>query len=162
MDFIPLSTSYPARYPVGQYVHLNMKYVNAVATVLHDKWPDEEILLIGKGSSGSILAGMIASIMESKYDKDVDIFICRKTPTEVRHGNETIPFWYDNWITVVIDDFMDTGATVESIITEIRKTWCKPDYKFDALCISNYSHEYTRWADMLENAFDAVICRCVK
>lgn len=135
--FIHLEKDFDVQYPVGR--HFNSKettcFVYDVAEIINNTFPTGDIALVVRGTSGSILAGGIGTILKAK-DRNVIILVCRK-PNENYHGSNMDGFYDLNDKDrhfIVVDDFVASGDTVISIIDDLSIRSIK---KIDMLCISN-------------------------
>ena len=125
-------------YPVGQHFSLgNFNYIREAAYSINKVFPTGKLILVVRGHSGSILAGGIAYILKRK-DRDVLISVSRKTVSTHGVNLEGIPSCTasDNTRIIVVDDFVDTGKTIETILKDL--TGRINDIKvFDMLCVAN-------------------------
>ena len=127
------------RYPIGQYFSLdNFDYIREAASSINKIFPTGKLILVVRGHSGSILAGGIAYILKRK-DRDVLISVSRKA--ESTHGDNlegisscTVS---DYTHIIVVDDFVDTGETIETILKDLTER-IKDIRVFDMLCVANH------------------------
>ena len=128
-------------YPVESYIMVNQDYAENVANTIVELYHGKDIALIVRGHSGTLLAGMVSYILIS-VGYDVQIYISRKS-TENSHGEnlnglESLEF---NRKIIVLDDFVETGETITTIIDDVRQYF---DQKLDCLFVSNrWSRDYT-------------------
>ena len=124
-------------YPVGQHFSLgNFNYIREAASSINKVFPTGKLILVVRGHSGSILAGGIAYILKRK-DRDVLISVSRKS--ESTHGvnlEGISSFIPDDTHIIVIDDFVDTGNTIETILKDLTER-IEGMKVFDMLCIAN-------------------------
>lgn len=101
-------------YPVGQHVILWTEYIENVIPILKKILTFPAFNLWCRGSSGSILAGMVAIKMRNKYE--ITINHIKKEGESSHHGNHFEANKYQN---IIIDDFSRYGATVNDIISKM-------------------------------------------
>lgn len=135
MEFIGLNTTRQFDYPVGQFITENLpiieEYCNKLQQLIDKSFQDKNIVLCCKGSSGAIIAGIIAS--KVKISKIVHV----KKDGETSHGGTS--YYLNSWdIAVIVDDFVCSGNTVNSIY---EKLGCR---KIDVLMVNNYTFELHR------------------
>ena len=157
-EFVYFKNTCRILYPVGQHFSLgNFNYIREAASSINKIFPTGKLILVVRGHSGSILAGGIAYILKRK-DRDVLISVSRKT--ESTHGvnlegiSSFIPF--DTHI-IVVDDFVDTGETIETILKDLIKR-IEGMEVFDMLCIANCWDE----GDLIEKGGKRGINKCWK
>lgn len=141
-EFVYFKNACGMWYPVGQYFsEENFDYIREAASSINEAFPTGKLILIVRGHSGSILAGGIAYILKRK-DRDVLISVSRKA--ESTHGDnlEGIYFSYipDNTHIIVVDDFIQTGETIEAILKDLTER-IKGVEAFDMLCVANHWDE---------------------
>ena len=124
-------------YPIGQYFSSdNFDYIREAASSINKVFPTGKLILVVRGHSGSILAGSIAYILKRK-DRDVLISVSRKS--ESTHGvnlEGISSFIPDDTHIIVVDDFVDTGKTIETILKDLTGI-IKGIEVFDMLCVAN-------------------------
>lgn len=124
-------------YPVGLYFSLdNFNYIREAASSINKVFPTGKLILVVRGHSGSILAGGIAYILKRK-DRDVLISVSRKS--ESTHGvnlEGISSFIPDDTHIIVVDDFVDTGKTIETILKDLTGK-IESMKVFDMLCVAN-------------------------
>lgn len=126
-------------YPVGRYFSSdNFDYIREAASSINKVFPTGKLILVVRGHSGSILAGSIAYILKRK-GRDVLISISRKA--ESTHGNNLEGIdpldISNNTHIIVVDDFVDSGETIETIIKDLTDRLDNVEV-FDMLCVSNH------------------------
>lgn len=126
-------------YPVGASFNRNRDYIVEVARTIHTiAGKDERIVLICRGTSGTILAGAVGYILKKKQH-DVNIIVSRKCE-ESSHDYSMSGIGFlapsSRPFSVVIDDFMDTGNTIKAILKDIDSNVTLP--VLDMLCVDNY------------------------
>lgn len=91
-------------YPIGENIVYNMATIIKLGEFLKDIESDKRIILIGRGSSGAIIGGIICSIVKERRIS----FIHIKKDGELSHSNAR-DIWVDNDdLTVFVDDFLAT------------------------------------------------------
>lgn len=138
-EFVYFKNTCRMRYPIGQYFSLdNFDYIREAASSINKVFPTGKLILVVRGHSGSILAGGIAYILKRK-DRDVLISVSRKA--ESTHGDNlegisscTVS---DYTHIIVVDDFVDTGETIEAILKDLTER-IKDMKVFDMLCVANH------------------------
>lgn len=132
----------PLRYPTGYYMPSVIEYAKDAAETLINLFPGDNIAIIARGSSGSIIGGLIANYMLQSSEITVKIIISRKSQESCHTLNldgieEVVNFSEDNpFRIIIVDDFFDTGDTICSIVKNIEKNLNYP-FIFDALVIHN-------------------------
>lgn len=171
MELVYLNTDTPAFYPVGAYFSPhNGRYIVNIADKIMELVGDNSIpiILIGRGSSGAIIAGAVAAILY-QHDRYVQIYISRKT-TESCHGTQLDGLYSDAYKDnkiIVVDDFLDTGSTILAILEDLREKFRK-EVTLDMLCIGNYldyssfreegeRRHWLNWSKIAEN-FRYIVC----
>ena len=138
-EFVYFKNTCRMRYPIGQYFSSdNFDYIREAASSINKIFPTGKLILVVRGHSGSILAGGIAYILKRK-DRDVLISVSRKA--ESTHGDNlegisscTV---LDYTHIIVVDDFVDTGETIEAILKDLTER-IKDMKVFDMLCVANH------------------------
>lgn len=150
-------------YSVGFKFSFNTEYIKACAESIKSTFPDRDIALICRGSSGTIIAGGVGMILNDS-GINVTIIVSRK-PREFSHGATLEGLRYvdeKGYALIVIDDFMISGDTIREIFSDIQIHASELlNRRFDALCVGNSIQPEGKldkpWADMLER-FDHIIC----
>lgn len=130
------------KYPVGNNMSPVIDYALDAANTLHKLFKDDNIALIVRGTSGAIIGGIIANYLISTFGVQTRIFINRKPNEDCHAGNledmdivlnhkETEPYRF-----VIVDDFISTGKTLQSIIEDVQNYIGYP-FIFDALVVHN-------------------------
>ncbi len=138
-------------YPLGSNMDGAKKLIEAYIAAFNKLRysPDTEINLWCRGSSGAILAGMFAL----KCKNECTICHIKK---EGENSHKSNPEYEKKAINIVIDDFVDTGSTLEAIVQYIRdlEKWddetdrlVPADLKFHVLMILD-------WEDAPETTTD--------
>ena len=124
-------------YPIGQYFSSdNFDYIREAASSINKVFPTGKLILVVRGHSGSILAGSIAYILKRK-GREVLISVSRKA--ESTHGDNLEGISSnvsDDTHIIVVDDFVQTGETIEAIIKDLTER-IKNMKVFDMLCVAN-------------------------
>lgn len=140
-EFVYFKNACRMWYPVGEYFSsYSFDYIREAASSINKVFPTGELILVVRGHSGSILAGGIAYILKRK-GREVLISVSRKA--ESTHGNnlEGISSHIsDNTHIIVVDDFVDTGKTIEAILKDLTER-IEGVEVFDMLCVTNHWDE---------------------
>lgn len=144
IKFKYFETTLKVRYPTGDHFSTNIyDYCRGIVDILRDLYPREDIILVGRGHSGSIIAGAIGyGLLACNPRRYINIYNVRKT-REDSHANlyssnifKTID---DDTRIVIVDDFIDTGRTLKEIIKDLKSHL--NSRTFDVLCVGNYLDE---------------------
>ena len=124
-------------YPIGQYFSSdNFDYIREAVSSINKVFPTGKLILVVRGHSGSILAGSIAYILKRK-GREVLISVSRKA--ESTHGDNLEGISSnvsDDTHIIVVDDFVQTGATIEAILNDLTER-IKNMKVVDMLCVAN-------------------------
>lgn len=124
-------------YPVGLWIHINLDYIKAVKEGIYKiakKRCKNYVHLIVRGTSGCILAGAVASELES-LGLNVKIVTSRKTTSAHGSNMEGINHFRDG-LNVVLDDFIGVGNTLRVILKDIEQHTVS-GIDLHLLCVSN-------------------------
>lgn len=147
--------SYPIQHNLNSYF---VKYVEECSKNIDKLFKNNTIVIACKGHSGSIIASSVAFQLKTIYNKQVIICVLRKME-EKAHDRQFVSYLdvlINNPI-IVIDDFIDTGHTIKSIISAIHLLIGK-DRKIDELIVTNSESELSRdHKDIIEN-FQYILC----
>ena len=139
--FIYFRNNCSVSYPIGQNFSLDgFNYIRQAASSINKVFPTGKLILVVRGHSGSILAGGIACRLKRK-GREVSISVSRKA--ESSHGDnlEGIPSEVsDDTHIIVVDDFIDTGKTIEAILEDLTERIGDMEV-FDMLCVANHWDE---------------------
>lgn len=139
MQLIHFKEDTECKYPVGATFNKNRDYIVEVARNIHTiAGKEKRIALICRGTSGTILAGAVGYILKKKQH-DVNIIVSRKCEESSHdYGMSGVEFLdtKDKPFSVVIDDFIHTGDTIETILKDIDSNITLP--VLDMLCVDNY------------------------
>lgn len=166
MQLIHFKEDTNCRYPVGASFNRNRDYIVEVARTIHTIAGKERcISLICRGTSGTILAGAIGYILKKKQH-DVNIIVSRKCE-ESSHDYSMSGVGFlqstDRPFSVIVDDFMDTGNTIKTILKDVDSDVTLP--VLDMLCVDNYlNDEEVRANPKYEflQRFNYVLCNKLK
>lgn len=138
-QFIYLKEQCSMSYPVGEYFYSNTSFIRETAKIIREVYPNDKIILVVRGHSGSILAGGIAYLLH-KAGRSVRISISRKE--ENSHGGNLDCIhrnMEESERIIVVDDFVESGDTIYKILEDLDSLTGKGYY--DMLCMAN------RWDD---------------
>ena len=115
-------------HPIGLYFESNLPVIKGMVAELK-KHEFEDLGLVCTGSSGAIIAGVIASML----DKAPSIIYIRKDGEFGHyHSNENKLRKVKDL--VFVDDFISSGNTVNYVIKELKKTRI---YSIRGICIED-------------------------
>lgn len=123
-------------YPVGVYINRNLKQINImyelILETIENNGLNNECYLICRGSSGAIIAGIIASKLGN-----CEILHIKK-PEELDNSHSTNKFrLLLNKTFIIIDDFITTGDTMNSIYQSLIETGFPHNKQIDILCVTD-------------------------
>lgn len=146
---------YPIQHNLNSYF---VKYVEECSKNIDKLFKNDTIVIACKGHSGSMIASSVAFQLKTIYHKKVVVCILRKME-EKAHNHQFVSYLnvlINNPI-VVIDDFIETGHTIRSIISAIHLL-IGEDRKIDELIVTNSGAELSKHhKDIIEN-FQYVLC----
>lgn len=140
-QFIKLGDRF-IKHPVNTHIIYNLPIINNMCKKIKETYPNQTVALWCTGSSGVIIAGIIASKLRRKSTM---INYIRKEK-ESAHCGETITG--HGAINIIVDDFIALGGTLNNILNTMKKFNVEPD----CLCVSGYVSK--RFTDN----FKTVIC----
>lgn len=143
MNFYKISNY--IEYPVGLNMTKNLVAIKEMATRLTEVYPNKDFTLWCRGSSGSIIAGILSYLLEG-----YTIINHIKKEQEYSHSNSLSSLKDINRVHVIVDDLIASGTTISSILDKM--TWL--NINPDALCITG---EYRRDFP-IETIFALSIC----
>ena len=147
--------SYPIQHNLNSYF---VKYVEECSKNIDKLFKNNTIVIACKGHSGSMIASSIAFQLKTIYHKQVVVCILRKME-EKAHDRQFVSYLdvlIKNPI-IVIDDFIDTGHTIRSIINAIHSL-IGEDRKIDELIVTNSEIELSKhYKDIIDN-FQYILC----
>lgn len=111
------------KYPVGEYIQYNIEKIVSMASVIEKSFKDQYLNLWCSGSSGAIIAAIIASIVEQPCK------ICHvEKAGEDAHSSYTLPDSRD--INIIVDDFIRSGCTIQRIVRYVTGVKAEIDALF--------------------------------
>ena len=120
-------------YPIGPNIKVNLPIINNMYRYIKEKFPEGTITIWCRGSSGAIIAGIISSIIISRSNFKVEVCHVKKEK-EDSHSYQSIYFdSYNNYVEIIVDDFIASGKTVEAIIEKMNSYNIVPN----CLCVTN-------------------------
>lgn len=152
-------------YPVGGSFNQNTEYIKACAESIKQTFPNRDIALICRGTSGTIIAGGVGLLLKDS-GVNVTIVVSRKSREHSHeYGNLTgmSTAIREKYALVVIDDFMMDGDTIRNILADIDNQYDNLEEikVLDALCIANFIPPNCNidrlWIDNLKR-FNYIIC----
>lgn len=147
--------SYPIQHNLNSYF---VKYVEECSKNIDKLFKSSTIVIACKGHSGSMIASSIAFQLKTIYNKQVVVCILRKHE-EKAHNHQFVSYLnvlINNPI-IVIDDFIETGHTIRSIISAIHLL-IGDNRKIDELIVTNSEAELSKhYKDIIEN-FQYILC----
>lgn len=163
MELKYFDTECQVDYPIGDCYSCNTyHYVKEVSKMINRTFPEGTLILVARGSSGTILVGGVAYSL-SRKGRNVIIAVSRK-PGEIAHSSSLASIdFYTEGIFIVIDDFISSGDTLDLIIRDLQRV--KSNIQLDMLCVSNYWNSSdckgARVQSLLQN-FKYVYCNKLK
>ena len=146
---------YPIQHNLNSYF---VKYVEECSKNIDKLFKSSTIVIACKGHSGSMIASSIAFQLKTIYHKQVVVCILRKYE-EKAHNHQFITHLdvlIDNPI-IVVDDFIETGHTIRSIINTIHLL-IGEDRLIDELIVTNSKFMLNKYyKDIIEN-FQYILC----
>ena len=131
IEFHQLSVEGCVKYPVHYNIQQNMTHINAMIEAISTHYPDKPILLWCSGSSGAMIAGIVASRL-----KNVAVSHVKKESENAHSSHVNIPSSFaENKLNFIIDDFIYSGQTVNYIYKRMREKY--PFIKVDCLVVSS-------------------------
>ena len=128
-------------YPVGDYIEEAINFVNSALIVLmKDKnFPKSDIAIWCRGSSGAILAGLLANGLLVQGYQDITVNHVKKENEKSHSAN----FFFTKTTNIIIDDFTCTGDTINHIAKCMKKSIFHIDYMiFSGVALKNYPSDY--------------------
>lgn len=125
-------------YPTGECIVEVQEVIEAMAHEIDNLLDDKNryILFLCRGVSGHILAGGVAGALYRKGYKEMSIHISRKTANCHSTTRRVCHIENNKITTIVIDDFIARGDTVNKIIEEFNHYY-SDIAKLDILCTTN-------------------------
>lgn len=133
-------------YPIGDNLPSNLsiikKMAEAIELVQVEYYPDtKRINLVGQGSSGAIIAGIVATTIMERTELNVSVIHLRKDGERTHRAGNVPSFTFDSAMVVVIDDMIDTGTTISNITKRLMERRHAYDGKIDVLCVTGGVHQ---------------------
>lgn len=108
---------YDMVYPIGKNIKNMLSYTDVFLKHILEIVPkDVRLNFLCRGSSGAILAGIIASQIPKEYETIINHV---KKPGESSHSGDLRLKNED--FNIIIDDFISSGETVSSIYNDFKK-----------------------------------------
>ena len=146
---------YPIQHNLNSYF---VKYVEECSKNIDKLFKSSTIVIACKGHSGSMIASSIAFQLKTVYHKQVVVCILRKHE-EKAHNHQFVSYLdvlINNPI-IVVDDFIETGHTIRSIINMIHLL-IGEDRLIDELIVTNSKFMLNKYyKDIIEN-FQYILC----
>ena len=169
--FIHLDRFIGVRYPFG--VHWKDEYIKQSARAIYNTYEYDisngyTITFIARGTSGAMIAGaMLNELKHINSSIKVYILIIRKDRDDAHsrslEGKDEIGISK----IIVVDDFIDSGDTINAILEELDNKAISIFPKYDMLCVSNYidaktlkknsCDNYRKWK-IICSRFEYVVC----
>ncbi len=120
-------------YPMGEYMKSNVpKIIKTIDTFKQiEEFKGRNLNIICRGSSGAI----IAAIYSMNLPNEIDIIHVKKDG-EIAHNGGDIRLMR-HAANIIVDDFICSGETMNSIYTRIKRTY--PDIIIDCVCVTGPS-----------------------
>ena len=110
-------------YPVGKHINLAILFIDSMLPHLLKEIGDKHINLFVRGSSGAILGALLA-----KSVKNPTTIYYIKKDGEDRHGGDPGLFTeIKDGVNIILDDFISSGNTINSIYKKISPIISKID-----------------------------------
>ena len=141
------------KYPIGDHITSNLPVINSMATaimdLIHSEYNDRDtILLICRGSSGAIIAGIVANILLINFAKIVRVIHIKKENEHAHATHIDYELFTSTCVNIVIDDFISTGTTIQSIVDKIQGL--SKLIQLNILCVSGQGLD----SDMINDVFE--------
>ena len=135
--FIGVDYSY-VEYPMGSSVKGFITFATNAAETLMQLYPNRSICLVGRGTSGAMMAGAIAHTLIAE---EVEVHICMSRKEGENSHSHSLSgisrFLLNGDALIIVDDFVCEGLTMEAIIDDIHHEVEPNLIHFDAACITN-------------------------
>lgn len=118
-------------YPIGMYIQANLPLIEDCVNTFKriEEFRDQHIKLLCMGSSGAIIAAIFASLVPNCT------IIHVKKQGEQSHGENLFQV-SNKGVNVIIDDFVNTGKTINDIYNKVR-VYCGEH--IDCVCLRGES-----------------------
>lgn len=140
MKVYQLHDQWEISYPIGSHIDEAITYINKVyaTIILNELFKNRDINLWCRGSSGAILAGLLASrLLTTKTFYSVQVIHVKK-PNENAHGSD-LTYVIEDGCNIIIDDFSYTGDTIIYITKAMKSLGIR---YIDAIILSAIHGEY--------------------
>lgn len=140
MKVYQLHDQWEISYPIGSHIDEAIIYINKVyaTIILNELFKNRDINLWCRGSSGAILAGLLASrLLTTKTFHSVQVIHVKK-PNENAHGSD-LTYVIEGGCNIIIDDFSYTGDTIIHITKAMKSLGIR---YIDAIILSAIHGEY--------------------
>ena len=127
-------------YPVGINMNKAKRVGKIMAEQLNQLYPDSNIVLICRGSSGSILSSIVATFCEN-----VEKVLYIRKDNEQSHGSG-VEHFSPCYRYVIVDDFIDSGRTLVAIWETLK------EYNFPYVDGLIVTQEFTPDRGLLEDS----------
>lgn len=114
-------------YPVGENITKNLPTILAMSNLLKDLYPSKSMHLWCRGSSGAIIAAIIATNFKK-------VVICHVKKSGESSHTDALPKSMRNAVHIIVDDFIAYGSTVNEIYTAFKKH--TRNKEIDCLCVT--------------------------
>lgn len=169
--FMHLDRFINVQYPFG--VYWRDEYIKQSARAIYNTYRNDiyngyTITFVARGTSGAMIAGaMLNELKHIEGSTKVCILIVRKDRDDAHsislQGIDKIGLSK----IIVIDDFIDSGDTINAILKELDSMLNYMFPKYDMLCVSNYidasmlkknkNDNYRKWKEICSR-FEYVVC----
>lgn len=107
-------------YPVGHYLKDALQFVKRSVKIIVEKklFPTSDITIWCRGSSGSMLASMLTIELYNNNYNNIKVSHIKKLG-EDSHSSGKVIFCKETF-NIIIDDFVASGATIQSIMYEMN------------------------------------------
>lgn len=127
-------------YPVGYYLEGNLSHIDklCIDTVKHiDNQTRRDVVIYCMGSSGSILSTFLSIKLKQELNITPQIIHLKKDGEKSHGASYTGDFQSCNF-NMIIDDFMCSGATLNTIY---QKIWNSDDRPMDLVALTGHFYE---------------------
>lgn len=139
-------------YPVGETIAFNLPIINHYTSIIkrltEKQHKEKTIILYCRGSSGAIIAGIIASQLT---EKKVIVAHVKKDGESSHAGKPT--YSEENTFSVIVDDIICSGDTIGEIVSKINHI------RFDLLIISGGVSRYVINGFINHNRIKKMYCK---
>lgn len=169
--FIHLDRFISIWYPFG--VHWKDEYIKQSARAIYNTYKNDisdgyTITFVARGTSGAMIAGaMLNELKHIESSTKVYILIVRKDGDDAHSSSLQGIDEIGLSKIIVIDDFIDSGDTINAILERLDSRLNSMFPKYDMLCVSNYldskalkknsCDSYRKWKSICSR-FEYVVC----